>query len=357
MPELFIPGIDIAPLFDAPGPARDRTDDQIIQAATESGFMTVCGVPGEALSAATRRKLLSIFELSEAEKRALTRRSFAPENPNVYRGWFPLQDGFSTYKEGIDIGADLVQPDRAIDPTDPLTEHTPLPDLPEWRAAAADYYRHMSATGLALMRSIARGLGLPESQFDAAFTDASSTLRLIHYPPRTEHSYGADREALLVNYAGETRHLLGGAHVDSGFVTLLAQDGVEGLQAQMPDGSWAMVPPREEAVAVNFGKLLNRWTGGRILATVHRVIGNGQRRFSIPFFFEPSINAIIAPIKGCGTPFDPVTYGDHLWEATTRFVEQKGIAHLRQPRGPTPRSGLLSWSSGDAAEVGPCATQ
>lgn len=342
MADTLIPEIDIAPLFDGAGPARDRTDRQIMQAATESGFMTVRGLPGDTLSVATRRKLLSIFDLSDAGKRALTRHSFVPENPNVYRGWFPLQNGQATYKEGIDIGADLVRPDRPIDPTDPLTEHTPLPDLPDWRAAAVAYYRGMSATGLALMRSIARGLGLPESQFDSAFEDESSTLRLIHYPPRPDDSFGSDREAFQVTYAGETRYLLGAAHVDSGFVTLLAQDGVEGLQAQLPDGSWAMVPPREGALAVNFGKLLHRWTGGTIKATMHRVIGNGQRRFSIPFFFEPSIDALISPIDGCGEPFDPVTYGDHLWEATTRFVEQKGIAHLRQPRGASAAASTLT---------------
>jgi isopenicillin N synthase-like dioxygenase len=330
----MIPEIDIASLFEGPDPARDRTDRQIMEAAHEIGFMTVRGLPGDVLSVETRRKLLSIFKLSETDKRALTRQNFAPENSNLYRGWFPLQDGHATYKEGIDIGADLVYPGRAIDPTDPLTEHTPLPDLPEWRAAATHYYRQMSATGLALMRCIARGLDLPENQFDAAFTDEISTLRLIHYPPRPDQSFGPDRAAFHVSYAGETHYLLGAAHVDSGFVTLLAQDGVEGLQAQMRDGSFVMVPPREGALAVNFGKLLQRWSGGLIRATVHRVIGNGQPRFSIPFFFEPSIDALIAPIKGCGEPFEPVSYGDHLWEATTRCVEQKGIAQLRQPRGP-----------------------
>ena len=80
-------------------------------------------------------------------------------------------------------------------------------------------------------------------------------------------------------------------------------------------------------------QMLARWTGDRIRATLHRVIGRNRQRHSVPFFYEPSVDTVIAPlpITGC-EPFDPVSYGDHLWEATTRFVEQKGIAHLRQPR-------------------------
>lgn len=140
----MIPEIDIAPLFAGAGAARDAVDKQIQQAASEVGFMTITGLPNDVLSARTRRRMLSIFDLADADKRALTRQNFAPENSNVYRGWFPLQDGHPTYKEGIDIGADLVHPDRPTDPSDPLTEHTPMPDLPDWRAACEGYYKEMS---------------------------------------------------------------------------------------------------------------------------------------------------------------------------------------------------------------------
>jgi isopenicillin N synthase-like dioxygenase len=139
----MIPTIDIAPLLGGPGPGRHAADAAILAAARDAGFMTVSGFPDDVLSAATRRRLLAIFALSETQKRAMCRRSFVPENPNVYRGWFPLQEGYPTYKEGIDLGPDLVRLGRH-DPADPLTEPTPLPaepDLPGWRAAAAAYYR------------------------------------------------------------------------------------------------------------------------------------------------------------------------------------------------------------------------
>ena len=35
---------------------------------------------------------------------------------------------------------------------------------------------------------------------------------------------------------------------------------------------------------MNFGRLLEQWSNYKIKATVHRVIGYGKERFSIPFF-------------------------------------------------------------------------
>ncbi|HVM82330.1 MAG TPA: 2OG-Fe(II) oxygenase family protein [Candidatus Binatia bacterium] len=327
----MIPEIDIAPLFD--GADTGPVDAAILEAAGAIGFMTVTGLPGDALSAETRRKLLRIFDLSAAEKRAMSRQSFVPGNSNVYRGWFPLQEGFPTYKEGTDLGPDLVRA-TAHDADDPLTEPTPLPAeaaLPGWRAAAAAYYCAMEGTGAALMRSIARGLDLAENAFDAAFVRGISTLRLTRYPVRDA---GSLDPALQVG----DRYMLGAPHADSGFLTLLAQDGVPGLEVEDRDGNWIGVPPREGTLVVNFGKLLERWTGGRIRATRHRVVGSGAERFSVPFFYEPAVDAVIAPLldsrgEGFGPGFVPVTYGDHLWEATTKFIEQRGIAHLRRARG------------------------
>lgn len=323
----MIQSIDIAPLFGGRSPERDLADRAVLAAASEIGFMTATGLPGDTLAPATRKRLLALFALSDAQKRALCRRSFVPENPNLYRGWFPLQDGHPTYKEGIDIGSDLVRT-LAHDPNDPLTEPTPLPaeaDLPDWRAAAAGYYRAMEATGAALMQALARELGLSETAFDAAFVEGISTLRFIRYPVRRA-------DDLAPEHRVDDGYMLGAPHVDSGFVTLLVQDGVAGLEVEDRGGQWIGVPPSEGSLVVNFGKLLERWTGGRVRATRHRVIGSGRERFSIPFFYEPAVDAVIAPL-GLGESFAPVTYGDHLWEATTKFIEQRGIAHLRQPRG------------------------
>ncbi|MDY0884576.1 isopenicillin N synthase family dioxygenase [Dongia soli] len=337
---MMIPSIDIAALFDpAASLAREAADRAIAAAASESGFMLVTGLAAHIpIAPAQLQKLKRAFALTEQQRRPLLRQKFRPENQNIYRGWFPLQNGFETYKEGIDMGPDVAYGDAVIDNTDPLREATPLPpesDLPGWRADAGAYYRGMEQVGGVLMRAIARGLGLDDGIFDAAFKGGISTFRLIRYPVRSDASYGnLQRDRLTVTHDGRTGYFLGTPHVDSGFVTLLAQDGVEGLQARHRDGGWIDVPPTDNSLVVNFGKLLERWTGGRIKATEHRVIGWGQERYSIPFFYEPRVDAVISPLPLADMQaFTPFLYGDYLWQSTTKFVEFAGLEHRRPPRG------------------------
>ncbi len=333
----MIPSIDVSDLFRPQSPARDATDAAIFDAACRSGFMTIVGLPSSVPSGkAVRNELLRIFALPDDEKRKLYRRKFDPARSNVYRGWFPLTAGGATWKEGIDMGPDVANGAWRADPNDPLTEATPRPTdavLPGWSDAVSDYYKGMERLGAVLMRSIARGLKLPETTFDAAFEGGVSTLRLIRYPVRTNESFdGSDPGKVWVEHNGQKRYVIGGGHVDSGFVTLLAQDGVEGLQARSSDGNWLDVPPIEGSLAVNFGGLLDRWTGGRIKATEHRVLGPGRERCSIPFFYEPKVDQIIAPLPIPDAPsFTPFTYGDHVWSAMMKFVEFEGLDHLRVP--------------------------
>ena len=198
---------------------------------------------------------------------------------------------------------------------------------------AAHYYRGMVETSRALMHSIARSLHLEEHFFDDAFDRGLSTLRLIRYPPRTDLEQAAATDpSVWVVHEGKRRYVTGAPHVDSGFLTLLAQHGVGGLQARGRHGEWMDVPSLEGALAVNFGKVLERWSAGRIKATEHRVIGGGEARMSIAFFYEARADAEIRPLPmDAAAAFEPFLYGDYLWATTTQFVEFKGMERLRAP--------------------------
>lgn len=338
-----IPSLSVAGLFGDDPKERQSLDNEIAKAAHHIGFLLLKDLPDWAsLSPEKRRFLLSIFSLPPEDVQKLWLRKFNAMQPNIYRGWFPLQDGFPTYKEGIDIGPDLVSSHLAVEGGDPLREKSPLPPehlLPQWRSAAAEYYQAMHRLSGALMQSIARGLGLVETQFDSAFEQGISTLRFIHYPIRTPQSLQAiSEEAMWTEYQGVRRYLTGRPHADTGFITLLAQDGVSGLQAKHHDGTWLDIEPLEGSLVVNFGKVLQRWTGGRVKATEHRVLGLDQPRNSIPFFYEPRVDAIIAPLPLTDVAsFEPFYYGDHLWETiTTQNVEFKGIGPMRQAMGKPP---------------------
>lgn len=326
----MIPTLDIAPLFDADGERRRSVDQALVAAATGPGFVIVTGLPhGFPLDERSRRELAAIFALPEPEKRRLWRRKFAPENASVYRGYFPVQNGAATYKEGIDLGPDLVDGSRIQAGGDPLLEATPLPEersLPGWRAAAAGYYRAMERIAGLLMGSLARGLAIDEALFAAPFVRGISTLRLIHYPLRTPESYSGAEPAIAVEHDGQARQLVGAPHTDSGILTLLNQDATGGLQARARDGRWLDVPPQSRSLVVNFGKLLELWTEGRVRATEHRVLAAANARLSIPFFFEPRANALIQPLSVSGqAAIAPFRYGDYLWERMVQFVEFRGL--------------------------------
>ena len=333
-----IPVVDVAPLF-AAAPASWRAADQALAAAaSDVGFACIRGLPREAaLNADERARLLAIFALQETAKRRLYRRKFEPRNANVYRGWFPLQPGNLTSKEGIDLGGDLAHGAAVTAPGDPLREPSPLPDeaqLPLWRHAAAAYYLAMERVAGRLLGSLARSLGLGADYFDAAFRHGLSTLRLIRYPPRDAAELATVRDpAVWVECDGVRRHVAGAPHTDSGFVTLLAQDGVAGLQARSRAGAWVDVPPLEGTLVVNFGQVLEQWSAGRIRATEHRVLGSGRERFSIPFFYEARADAILAPLPiDPADLFAPFEYGDFLWERMTKFVEFRGMERERARR-------------------------
>ncbi len=349
-----IPTIDINTLFDPKVEESAATDRAVYAAASESGFMVITGTPHATELGADRRKsMLRLFDLPEAEQRKLWKRNFAPENPNLYRGWFPLHSGDSLCREGFEIGPDCTRerPDR--NEPDLLYEPSVFPpgaEIPGWRAHVSDFYRAMERIGNVLLASLSRSLGIPEAIFADAFRDGISTLRLLRYPARSVPTGRLPAESSpFVTRNGANFEIVCGAHVDTGLVTLLADCEVPGLQAQAASGEWVDVVIPPGGFAVNFGGLLSRWTGRKIKATRHRVLSAGPERFSIPFFFEPRPDTRIAPLPLPGAEtFQPFLFGDYLWDTTTRFPENYGLGPLR-PAQPDYRD---PWAAREAEPQG-----
>jgi isopenicillin N synthase-like dioxygenase len=314
---------EIGPLFGGHGPERQRVDAQLAAAARTLGLLVV-SVPAEVVSYGheTREQLLRVFELSQEVQRTLWRRAYAPTNRAVYRGWSPRDT--TAPVDIYDLGPDLAHGTAPVS-DDPLLEATPLPApelLPGWREAAAAYYQGMERVGSALLGSLARSLDLAETAFAHAFVDGNSTLRLMRYQQPTPDLDGHRQPP------GRAEH------VDSGFVTIVAQHGVSGLQARNRGGDWLEISACDGELVVNFGALLERWTSGHVRATPHRVTSAAPTRYSIPFFYEPRVDAVIEPLPlPDAAPFQPFSYGDHLWAALADFPNFTTIAGLRRPRG------------------------
>ena len=175
-------------------------------------------------------------------------------------------------------------------------------DLPGFRQALERYDDQMSLLGRRLVGLIGEGLGDHAGELAAAFQTPTTWLRLLHYPPQAPAS-DAD--------------LFGSApHNDFGFLTLLAQDDVGGLQVQTVDGEWVDVPPKPGAFVMNVGDMLHRWSNGKLLSTPHRVINrSGRERYSCPFFFDPNVATVISPLASCcerGADFEAIVFGSFL---------------------------------------------
>ena len=92
-------------------------------------------------------------------------------------------------------------------------------------------------------------------------------------------------------------------------MTFLLQADVEGLEVLLTDGSWIRPPRMDDAILVNTGQFLERWTNEKFRASPHRVIPPVNRhRFSIAAFINPSFEPVCHPIETCVSDDNPAKY-------------------------------------------------
>lgn len=160
----------------------------------------------------------------------------------------------------------------------------PRETVPELEQRAMEWANLMSGVGAELLSGIAVALGQPEDYFADLFEDTPAWMaKLVHYVGGLE---GAGDQGV-------------GLHADYGFVTLLLQDEVGGLEV-LPPGTDTPIPvePIPGALVVNLGEMLEVATGGYLAATIHRVQAPpaGVDRYSVPFFWSPRLDAVVNPV-------------------------------------------------------------
>lgn len=166
-----------------------------------------------------------------------------------------------------------------------------------------------------LASCIARSLGLAPDFFVPHMGDELCDLRLSHYPPAH------------VAQQSENDDLGMGAHVDYGFLALVLQDGIAGLEVRNSlDGIDA--PHVAGTILVNIGLMTQRWSNDRYEATWHRVrVPESEHRYSMPFFFEPAFDAVIAPAPECCTDepahYEPIQFGTWVVERFSTAYDEK----------------------------------
>jgi isopenicillin N synthase-like dioxygenase len=262
--------------------------EELHEAAHRVGFFQLVGhgiEPDEAddLLELVRR----FFALPEAHRLALTNLG-SPHFRGYTRIGHELTAGRSDWRDQLDVGPEL--PALELGPHDPAYLWLQGPnlwpeDLPELRTGILAWQDRLAAVGHRLLRELLVSLDAPRGFFDAAFADKPHLhTKLVRYPGRAPD--GSEQGV--------------GWHKDYGLLTLLLQDEHGGLQVQGSDGGVIHVDPLRGAFVVNLGELLEIATRGYLVATNHRVVSpaSGAERYSVPFFYNPRLDARIETVPG-----------------------------------------------------------
>uniref|UniRef100_A0A8R7V2L5 Fe2OG dioxygenase domain-containing protein n=2 Tax=Triticum urartu TaxID=4572 RepID=A0A8R7V2L5_TRIUA len=154
----------------------------------------------------------------------------------------------------------------------------PAPDLahlpPACRDALLKYQLLMTALGKKMAGLLSEALGVGAGRLERAMQVEGLLMACHYYPP-----------------CPEPARVVGGLeHTDPSLFTVLAQDGVGGLQVRLRDGRWADVPPEPGALLVNIGDVLKVVSNDEYESVEHRVVIKSceDARVSIALFFNPA---------------------------------------------------------------------
>ncbi|XP_031247904.1 1-aminocyclopropane-1-carboxylate oxidase isoform X3 [Pistacia vera] len=234
------------PIIDLSSPDRFSTADSIRQACIEYGFFYLVnhGVEEEILGRIFDESR-KFFSLPLEHKMSLVRKEHRGYTPLYAENLDPSSPSKGDSKESFYIGP--------LEGTHSNLNQWPSEEvLPSWRSTMDLFYKKVLYAGSRLIHLIALALKLDEDFFEkvGASDIPTAFLRLIHYPGELDSSgeeiYGAS------------------AHSDYGMITLLATDGVPGLQVCREKFKeprvWEDVPSIKGAFIVNIGDMMERWT-------------------------------------------------------------------------------------------------
>ena len=304
----MIPNIDLQALIN-----RDsETLKQVREAAENIGFMTLSNT---AISSGDVTSTLDMYRRFFKSPIAV-KQSVDMSVTGSNRGWGASKSeqvnpkANPDYKEVFDCGVEVA----ADDPQANLSVYAPnhWPNTPEdFQRKIENYFTAARAVAMNVLEGIAVSIGEDAQFFADKFTKPMALLRSNYYPERpikaTENDFGI------------------AAHTDYGCLTLLATDGQAGLEVKLRDGTWMPLSAEPGTFVINFGEMLESWSGGKIKATLHRVIGGAQERISIPLFFNPNYDTNVAAPNAS----EEISAGEYL---SKRYAET--YVHLKEKSNP-----------------------
>ncbi|MGW2562843.1 isopenicillin N synthase family dioxygenase [Streptomyces sp. NPDC001514] len=278
-----IPVIDLAPWLAGDPEARARTAATVDEALRTAGFLLVTGHGvSQDLRTEIRESARGFFRLPPA-----TKEPYAVKVGG--RGWLGpgaeangYAEGTQTppdLKESLSFAADEPSGDPEVD-AEWFLPNTWPGEVLSLRPAVEAYLAAMRALSDRLLGLLGVALGESEDFFTRHTGHPTWGFNINWYP---------GRDTVGEPQPGQFRI---GPHTDFGTVTVLdRQTGKGGLQVFTDAGGWEDAPYAPDALTVNIGDLMARWTGGRWRSGRHRVLpppadAPAEELMSLVYFYE-----------------------------------------------------------------------
>ncbi|XP_044386835.1 2-oxoglutarate-dependent dioxygenase 19 [Triticum aestivum] len=304
-----IPVVDLAVLVNGDAGERSQAVQHLGRACQDWGFFMVTnhGVP-EALQSALMDACSELFSLPPEQKQE--HMDAGPMDP------VRVGTGFNSAVDGARYWRDYVK----------MFAHPELhcPAKPDsLRGVAAEYAARTRGLLLELTAAISESLGLHVGRI-AERLDLGSCFQILvgnHYPPCAADSDDDDGAIGLP------------AHSDHGLLTLLFQNGVDGLQVKH-HGRWLLAKPLPGSFFVIAGDQLEIVSNGRYKGVLHRaLVDRAQARMSCVSLLGPCLDAVVEPgpelaVPPLGLEFRGVKYRDYMEHQQSNKLNEKGALDL-----------------------------
>ncbi|KAI9650187.1 hypothetical protein NHQ30_000200 [Ciborinia camelliae] len=317
-----IPIIDFSPFLHPTSPtSRLETAKALVEACRRVGFVYIINhdIPSSILEEAfamTKR----LFDLSHEEKMQAEH----PPGPSVHRGYsYPgLEKVYQVISDDVELGErlrkvrDVKESYEIGSEKDSSQPNIWLPEttLPNFHSFMQYFYHRLSSVAQKILLAIGIGLELHDPSLIASFHSGhGNQLRLLHYPPIAASEVEKGLAARMP------------AHSDWGSITMVFQDECGGLEIEHPErpGDFIRADPVKDAIVMNVGDLLMRWSNDDLKSSLHRVqppplasryttTDEGERiiqaRYSMPYFCAPDVDQLIEVLDECVKDADKVKY-------------------------------------------------
>jgi isopenicillin N synthase-like dioxygenase len=169
---------------------------------------------------------------------------------------------------------------------------------PQFASALSAYFERCRGVAADVMGGVSAALALPPDELAQRFCPAPLGAHARYKPACYRSAAEAEDAGVGDLMAPESKGL--GAHKDFGFLSLLLQNEVGGLEVQRAsDGIWLQAPPIDGTLVVNLGEMAELVSGGAFVASTHRVLPppGDVPRVSIPVFYNPSLDSVVDAVE------------------------------------------------------------